>query len=168
MTQIFIDMKILSISNIDELAMSFNAKLKTTLRWRDKRITFKNLTPNGTFLSNSMLNKIWIPSMTFTNTKRYRRIKESDSVSAKVSQQGSPSLIDVSEIHEGNTFKGEEQDLSLFVQHRDDFQCKFDLSMYPFDTQKCAIRIKVTDDFRQFITLVPKKLYYSGMFYVNS
>ena len=167
-------MQISSISNIDELEMIFTAKLKITLQWRDKRITYKNLKPNGTFLSKSWLNKIWIPPLTFaTNTNAYFKITDSDSVIGKVSKEGSPSVIDDSEIHEGNTFKGEEQDLLLFVQHRDNFECKFELSMYPFDTQKCSIKTKVTQEFRQFVTLVPKKLtlkdysVYLGKFYTK-
>ena len=40
-----------SIKDVDQLSMTFLGELKIILHWKDVRITFKDLKPNGTFLN---------------------------------------------------------------------------------------------------------------------
>ena len=71
-------------------------------------------------------------------------------------------LDDATELNEGYTFLGKENDLRLFALHQCDFHCSFELSNYPFDTQKCSIDIEVPREIRQYVKLQPKLLNYSG------
>ena len=79
-----------------------------------------------------------------------------------MSGKGLPKIDDPTELNEGYTFRGQGNDLRLFALHQCDFHCSFELSNYPFDTQKCSIDIEVPREIRQYVTLHPKLLNYSG------
>ena len=49
-TNISIEMDIYSVTNIDELAMSFNAEVRINLQWTDPRHDYKHLKNNANFL----------------------------------------------------------------------------------------------------------------------
>ena len=49
-TDISIEMDIYSVTNIDELAMSFNAEVRINLQWTDPRHDYKHLKNNANFL----------------------------------------------------------------------------------------------------------------------
>ena len=49
-TNISIEMDIYSVSNIDELAMSFNAEVRINLQWTDPRHDYKHLKNKANFL----------------------------------------------------------------------------------------------------------------------
>ena len=49
-TEISIEMDIYSVTNIDELAMSFNAEVRINLQWTDPRHDYKHLKNNANFL----------------------------------------------------------------------------------------------------------------------
>ena len=162
-TEIFVSMDIHSITNIDEMSMTFTSKLKLVFQWRDHRITFNNLTPRGNLLRDSRLDEIWLPPLFFSNTKDIIFISGIDDINVKILRQGPASLKKDSELHEGKTYRGDENDLSLTAYHQNEFACIFDLSNFPFDIQKCSIDIVVLEEFRQYITLNPKKLNFPGM-----
>ena len=161
-TDLFVSMDIQSISNIDEMAMTFTSKLKLSFQWRDQRITFNNLSPYGNFLRDSWLDQIWLPPLYFSNTKDWILIAGKDHIAVTVVRQGSPSLNKASELNEGKAYKGDENHLSLRAYHQHDFDCSYELSHFPFDTQKCSIDIMVAKEFGQYITLKPKKLNFPG------
>ena len=161
-TDIFVSMDILSISNIDEIARTFTSKLTLSFQWRDQRITFNNLSPQGNFLTISRLDQIWLPPLLFSNTKDFISITGKDHIDVKILRQGTPSLNKASELNEGKTYRGDENDLSLTAYHQHDFDCSYELSHFPFDIQKCSIDIKVADQFGQYITLKPKQFNFPG------
>ena len=161
-TDVFVGMDIVSISNIDEMARTFTSKLKVSFHWRDQRMTFNNLNPHGNFLRHSWLHQIWLPPVLFSNTKEFILITEKDDAVVKILRQGPLSLNKASELNEGKTYRGAENDISLTASHQHEFDCSYDLSHFPFDIQKCSIDIKVADEFEQYITLKPKKLNFPG------
>ena len=68
-TSITVDMEILSIKNIDEMSMTFEAELTIKLKWKDPRLKFKDLKETGNYLEKSLLDQIWLPKLYFVNTK---------------------------------------------------------------------------------------------------
>ena len=82
-------------------------------------------------------------------------------------RNGSQKLNDPADLYEGYTFHGNENHLRLFGLHQIDFQCSFELSQYPFDTQKCSIDIQVPLEIKDYIALQPESLNYSGNFYIT-
>ena len=61
------------------------------------------------------------------------------------------------------SYSGAENSLVLFGQYQHYFYCPFDLTNFPFDTQRCSIDIQVPLDLRQYINLVPWNLSFSGL-----
>jgi hypothetical protein len=161
-TEIFVSMDIISITNINEMAMTFTSKLALSFQWRDQRITFNSLSPHGNSLMDLWLDQIWLPPVLFSNTKDFISISGKEYIEVKIIRQGQSSLNKVSELNEGKTYRGAENDISLTAYHQNDFDCSYELSHFPFDIQKCSIDIKVADLFGQYITLKPKKFNFSG------
>ena len=161
-TDIFVSIDILSITNIDEMAMTFTSKLRLSFQWKDKRITFNNLNLQGNFLRDSRLNQIWLPYVLFSNTKDFVLITRKDHIEVKILRQGPSFLNKASELNEGITYSGAENDVSLTAYHQHDFVCSYELSHFPFDIQKCSIDIFVGAEFGQYINLKPKKLNFLG------
>ena len=161
-TDIFVSIDVLSITHIDEMARTFTSRLKLYFQWRDQRITFNNLSPHGNFLRDSLLDHIWLPPLYFSNSKGWILITGKEHITVNILRQGPPYLNQASELNEGKAYRGDENDLSLIAYHQLDFDCIYELSHYPFDIQKCSIDIKVADQFRQYITLMPKKINFLG------
>jgi hypothetical protein len=67
------------------------------------------------------------------------------------SKLGKPNSFE--ELHEDILYSGEENPFNLHTYYAMTFGCEFDLSMFPFDTQSCDIRIKGTDDQKRYLQL---------------
>ena len=126
-----------------------------------ERITFKNLAKDGNVLSMEKQNKIWIPNGIFSNTEGETPITKGQSLMAMVLRQGLP-MRHMSELNEETIYKGAENDLRVIVLHEPTFNCVFDLSNFPFDTQDCSMDIKVSPAFQKYTVIMPLKLIYSG------
>lgn len=163
--KIAVNMDISSIKNIDEPDMSFNADLKIDLTWSDHRIVFKNLAEKGNFLEKAWHDQIWLPPLIFSNTEEIVHVSAEDSIGVKIiKQQDSPVPNNLKEFNEGNTFSGDQNELVLFAHHHYNFHCPFELSRFPFDIQNCSIDIQIPDEIKDYITLDPKNLEYSGKY----
>ena len=154
-TVVNMEVDIENIYDIHELESYFNVRLKVSLFWFDKRITFKNLKPNGTqnLLDKSDIENIWLPEVVFSNSNNKERIKagHGDDWSVAVVRLGSPKPNPVYEIDEDHLYSGQKNPLWLSVSIQVKLICEFDLGMYPFDTQKCPIIIEVPYEyFKQF------------------
>ena len=64
----------------------------------------------------------------------------------------------VEEADEREIFKGSENRLTLNQTYTHEFQCVYDLEMYPFDKQECSINMTTTGLDRAMMELFPKKL----------
>ena len=156
-TSVSVEMDVRSIKSIHELKMEFNAEVSILLKWKDPRITFKNLAENDNFLNRYWRGQIWLPDLTFANTDGNLPLSSDkdgdDSIVVEVMREGSANLNGPLELNEENTFSGNENSLTLWGKHHNDFYCEFDLSNFPFDTQKCSIDIRVPWEIRNYITL---------------
>ena len=159
-----VSIRVNSLTNIDELDMTFKADLNIKVQWRDERIKFKNLAANGNFLSNDKQDEIWIPRVYFSNTEGNVPIASKDSMEVMVFRQGLPEKYDKSELNEGNTYNGAENDLVLTSMLKPKFKCLFELTNFPFDTQHCSIDIERFPEFRNYIVIIPNELTYEGNF----
>ena len=164
-TNIAVSMDIRSIKNIDELAMVFNAEVFISLQWRDPRLTYKNLGSNDNFFGKFWTEQIWLPPLYFSNTESNHEIIDDASILVEVIRLGSPKPNELHYLDEGNEYTGADNDLKLSTQQQLDFQCTFELSKFPFDTQTCSLNIRIPREIRKFITLEPKTLNYSGKYF---
>ena len=163
-TIINIGINIESIETIDELAMTFMSEVLIFLRWRDQRITFSSLAERKKVLSKFWRDQIWLPPLYFSNTKGNQQILSGSPIEVAIVPHGQPSLNDISELHEKNTFKGEENDLELRSSNALTFKCNFELWRYPFDVQQCSVDVKIPYELRNYTLLNPIEVTYEGMF----
>ena len=152
--------------NIDVLAMTFESEIVIELRWKDRRLIFKDLRQDGNFLNKSWKNQIWLPPLYFSNTDGNEPISRSDSNRVQILRQGPYKYNDPTELNEGTLFQGEENELHLQVRHQTTFKCLFHLSMYPFDIQHCSINLQMPRFLHNYTTLKPEEITYSGMYVI--
>ena len=75
---------------------------------------------------------------------------------------GNPIPNGHSYLNEGNKFNGSENDLKLSAMHQCEFQCMFDLTRFPFDAQKCSIDVQIPWENKNYVSLQPEEVKYSG------
>ena len=155
-TTVAISMEILDILDIKELAMEFRVFLKMRLIWNDKRITFRNLKPDekDNQLSVKDIGRLWSPKLLFLNSDQIGvvRAASGDITSADVSKfsgtgtvtlirNGHPINNPLKEINEDYLYPGNNTAMVMtnFMVVR--LGCKFQLKMYPFDSQICSIEL---------------------------
>ena len=174
-TIIDIRLDIGSIGDIDELSMTFTSVVKIFLRWRDQRITYRNLVrPNlaqskKKELSKVWYDQIWLPPLYFSNTKESIQILSGNSIEVAINPHGQQEgyyVNKISELNEANIFKGEENDLELQSGNELTFKCHFELWRYPFDLQHCSVNVEIPSEWRNYIILNPIEFIYSGIFYL--
>ena len=146
-----------SIKDIDQLAMTFLGELKIILHWKDARITFKDLGPNGSYLNDDWKKQIWLPPLYFSNTVEKLPIYKDDGYTVKILREAKHTVNDISELNEGCIFNGDENHLQLTSHYEYTFHCTFNLSKFPFDTQHCHMILKVPSEMREFVKLKPNK-----------
>ena len=161
-TEVRVTLGIYGISKIDELADTFKGDVKIKLKWTDHRIIFKNLAKNGNFLNRFWQDKIWLPSLYYSNTVDDLPILMGNHFQVDIVRQSEPDQNDIARIHEENQFSGEENELYLTATDEHTFKCEFDLSWFPFDVQHCSIDIKIPRQLRNYTTLIQNGVKYTG------
>ena len=158
-----IGINIESIETIDELAMTFMSEVIIFLRWRDQRITFRSLAQSKKVMSKVWRDQIWLPPFYFSNNKGNQEILSGSPIEVAIVPHGLPLLNEISELHEKNTFKGEENDLELRSWNALAFKCNFELWRYPFDVQQCSVDVENPYELRNYTLLNPIEVTYKGM-----
>ena len=144
------------------MEMSFTAEVFIILKWKDPRITFRDLKANGNFFSEEMLDLIWLPRIIFANTAENANVLKKGSFWVEVLNEGTPKLMNRFEIHEGYLYSGNENRLVLRTAVQHNFHCDFRLKNYPFDTQTCDITLVSEQATLFYATLIPNSLEYNG------
>ena len=161
-TDIQVKVDIRAVTQVNELQSQFIAEVAIHLKWKDPRITFKNLNGEGNFLDNEWKSAIWLPPLKFSNTFGNEPLI-TDSVSVQALREGNATIKPDEALNEGERYSGAENSLVLFGQYQHHFYCPFDLTEFPFDSQHCSIDIRVPLDLRQYINLLPWNLSFSGL-----
>ena len=161
-TVIGVTMDIRRINEINEILMKFQAEVKITFQWKDHRITFRNLAKEGNFLNKFWQSQIWMPPITFSNMEENLKVALIGDVNVEIQRKGNGSPNPITDLDEGQRFRGDENDIILTSLQEGHLFCLFELSKFPFDTQECSIDLHIPIEIRNYITLEPKKLIYSG------
>ena len=159
-------MDIRKIDEIDEVLMTFHAEIKITFQWRDHRITFKHLDKEGNFLNKYLQQQIWMPPIAYSNNKMKFKIAFNGQINVEIQRGGKGTPNPITELDEGKRFKGNENDLILTALQEGRFFCLFEFSKFPFDTQDCSIDLHIPREIKNYITLEPKQLIYSGIYFI--
>ena len=149
-------MHIYDILEVKELDMEYAIFMRIELIWYDPRITFRNLKDDtdANRLGIKDIQKIWSPKLLFLDSDQVGVISAADGhqVSADISKyssrgnvrivrNGKPKPNLLNELDEDYLYLGNENAIMMTNFVVVELGCSFQLGMYPFDTQKCPIKL---------------------------
>merc|ERR1719402_1265638 len=128
-----------------------------TMEWFDHRFSFHNLKrlSGQNVLTEKDGQVIWIPYVVFTNTKNNEATEYHKNAQITVSRRGNFTFSKSSEMHEINIFTGKENSVKFEKSYTKTFRCDYALNLYPFDTQKCSLRLSIPSYDQQTVFLKP-------------
>ena len=101
---------------------------------------------------------IWAPKLVFYNTLHEEKTEVDSDSNVFVNKEGGFVFAERMVIDETKIFKGSENNLIYERSYMKTFICEFNMEMYPFDTQKCNIDLRVKPKDQNFIELVVGKI----------
>ena len=159
---VFIDLS--KVVDINEEDYSVEMQFSITLRWLENRATYHNLKKDRSLnaLTQKDIQLLWLPKVIYENTDQKESTRlgmdwewETNRV-VETNKSGIPVGLEVAD--ETELFLGDENNLTMFQTYTHEFQCIFDLKMYPFDTQTCAINMTIGLLDRTSVNLIPDQL----------
>ena len=138
-----VSIDLLRLVDIDEEDYSIEIQFEITLVWKEKRATYQNLKKRDSLnsLSEKDIHSLWLPKVIYENTDQKETTRLGDRnwewetrvLVRREQQKGTmrgPESVDETEI-----FEGSENSLVMNQTYTRTFQCNYQLSYYPFDTQ---------------------------------
>ena len=155
---------ILSILEIKAVDHAINIQFVLNMTWLDKRLDLKNLKVDSDFntLNQVQKDRLWIPQVVFRNTNKKETSKRDQKSVATVLRRGNFSLNLRNQLHLAHLYSGADNPISIARVYDPWFQCRFDMTIYPFDTQICRIVLQMTGNSGRFVDITPETLRYLG------
>ena len=131
-------MKVVEIEEVDH---SIHLQFQISLSWKENRVRYHNLKnqTSSNALSVEDINTIWLPLVIYDNTdqKEVTRLgtEWEWATDVTVTREGRFTWSDHKELDEAEIFEGAENSLTMNQTYTLEFQCKYELQRYPFDTQ---------------------------------
>ncbi len=107
---------------------------------------------------------IWMPRVTFFNTdlQELNVINEKTVFTASRNWKSKSMPVNHQELHNTKVYDGGENPLQYIQVYSEKFDCHYDLSLYPFDKQKCRVILALMGPDREASMLIPKDVKYVG------
>ena len=172
-----------TINHVDAKDMNIQVSFKLNVIWKDERLIFKNLNQKGENFKISDeedLGRIWLPidNIDYENAVIGKIHKDSNKdVEILVTWEGErilhPLPVDVSNMLEEYKFDTTHPFKSAWLQMRQgfriDFNCTFNLKLYPFDEQFCNIimRLKSSRNYNVSVILDEDAIRYRPLTIAN-
>ena len=164
MVNVFVSIDLSKVVDIDEEDYSIEMQFSITLKWIENRATYQNLKKDRSLnaLTEEYIKLLWLPKVIYNNTdqKESTRLgtqwEWETSVVVERNENGTRAGLEF--VDETELFQGRENNLTMFQTYTHEFQCKFDLKKYPFDTQTCSIDMAMGYLDRTSVSLIPDKL----------
>ena len=131
-------MKVVEIEEVDH---SIHLQFRINLQWRENRVKYQNLKEKASLnaLTNADISQLWLPLVIYDNTDQ----KESTRLGMEwewvtgvsVIKEGHFTRSGLQEVDETEIFEGNENTLMMTQTYTREFQCKYKLQQYPFDSQ---------------------------------
>ena len=143
MVNVSISIDLLKLVDIKEKDYSIKIQFSITLNWVENRATYQNLKLDKSLnaLTQNDIEKLWLPRVIYENTdqKETTRLGEYGhgewETRVLVNRLGNFQMGGLDDIDEIEIFDGAENSLIMTQTYTHEFQCEYDFSMYPFDTQ---------------------------------
>jgi len=152
---IYITVSILALPKIDTLDLSFTADFDLTMIWVDPRLNFYDLrgATDLNSLSNSLQERIWSPSLSFTNAKIIGGTKVDPTVETVIERNGKPAPDNIIRAVEANVYSGVDSNIIMKREYFIDWACDYDLIYFPFDTQVCKMVFDMTGGTKEYLRM---------------
>ena len=140
--KVSVSIDLLKLVDIDEEDYSIEIQFEISLVWKERRATYQNLKKRDSLnsLSEKDIGTLWLPKVIYENTdqKETTRLGDNWEWETRVvvrRQQENGTLSGLESVDETEIFKGSENSLVMNQTYTHTFQCNYQLSYYPFDTQ---------------------------------
>ena len=157
---VFISITLMKIVSIKEVEHRITLQFEIILEWAEVRAIYQNLKRKSSLnaLSNQDIEELWLPYAIFYNTddKEATRLMEDVDTTLVISRQGDFVRSGLEFTDEVEVFEGGQNKITLRQTHSKEFQCKYKLNNYPFDTQVCSIKIVTRNLDKDMVNLQTK------------
>ena len=140
--QVNISIDLLKIVNMEETDHKIDFQFEITLEWKENnRVVYHNLKHDASLnaISKDDIDSLWLPLVIYDNTdqKEMTRLGMGWEWNTPISviREGTFTRSGLEVVDETEIFEGEENTLFMQQVYTWQFQCKYDLQDYPFDTQ---------------------------------
>ena len=136
-----ISITLIKIVEIEEIDHSIHLQFQISLKWKENRVKYLNLKTKAALnsLTDEDIKKLWLPLILYDNTdqKEVTRLGMDWEwmTFVTVSREGGLTRSGLNEVEEVEIFEGAENRLNMNQTYTWEFQCKYKLQHYPFDTQ---------------------------------
>ena len=137
---------IFKLVDINEEDYSIEIQFEITMVWKENRATYQNLKVSDSLnaLTQTDIDKLWLPKVIYENTDQ----KETTRLGADwewetvvvVRREGNFTRSGPEIVDETNVFRGNENSLVMSQTYTHEFQCQYDFTWYPFDTQVSRVK----------------------------
>ena len=142
--QLNISIDLLKIVDMEETDHKIDFQFEITIEWKETdRVVYYNLKQDASLNALSMddITSMWLPLVIYDNTdqKEVTRLGEYGNgewnTPISIIREGGFTRSGLEVVDETEIFKGAENTLSMHQVYTWQFQCKYNLQDYPFDTQ---------------------------------
>ena len=105
---------------------------------------------------------IWVPEVIFYNTEIKTETLNDEKAFATVYRNATYQRTNESYLHNSYLYQGNENPITLTRVYSGKFICDYDMSVYPFDTQKCSAIFIMKGNAGNFVKLLSKRASYLG------
>ena len=137
-----VSIDLLKLVHIEEEDYSIEIQFEITLKWKEKRATYQNVKEMDSLntLTKKDIDTLWLPKVIYENTdqKETTRLGSNWEWETRVvvqRQQENGTMSGFESVDETEIFKGSANNLVMNQTYTHTFQCNYELSHYPFDTQ---------------------------------
>ena len=129
------------VVEIEEIDHSIHLQFQINLQWRENRVMYQNLKGQTSLnaLTNSDIVMLWLPRVIYDNTDQEESTRLGMDwewiTGVSVVKEGDFTRSGLEEVDEAEIFEGDENTLMMTQTYTREFQCKYKLQQYPFDTQ---------------------------------
>ncbi|KAF2356090.1 Neurotransmitter-gated ion-channel ligand-binding domain [Trinorchestia longiramus] len=135
----------ISALGVDTSKTQLYATYLMQLWWQDDRLSYRNMKASNSLnlVPPELMHQIWTPVVGFVNTERNEHTTVDEESSMVVIRKTVMQEWNTSSSVEEELYPGRGNDLHLSRKYTTLFVCDFDLNLYPFDVQRCAIELQL-------------------------
>ena len=137
-----ISLTLMKVVDINERDHSIQLQFQIRLTWKENRVKYQNLKKKTSLnvLTDKEIKELWLPLIIYDNTDQKDSTRLGDgnwewSTRVFVVREGNFTRSGRKEVDEAEVFEGSENTLMMTQTYTREFQCKYLLQKYPFDTQ---------------------------------